>query len=372
MELIYSGFDTLTYAIKGAAEAYSLERMKLAQEKAKQEQRDMPISFTKGQLKGLITPTGMKGGYAYILKFGGDIGHVISLKKSHNRENWNAHVKIRALALAVHGWEEAMMHVQTNLIHIGFGGTQISLNRIDYAMDFLNLGIEPDPKHFVAHSRVKKSAYKLEIDANLQGQTFKGVTVGKMPNRQIIFYDKRAEAIEKRKPAWFEIWGLDPRDVTQAVHRIEIRLGKTALSKWDIRTLADMKTRLNAAMTRATQVVRYLQDTPNDKNISRWPNHPLWDHVQQHVHAHVLSNNNKVDIARVKHVIKEQKAQERRKLVIGNMGGLSVFEDMNPDTIKADMLEFIETQFRQIEADPEHPFWKSRVKTQDRFVFLGE
>ncbi|MEP1230084.1 MAG: hypothetical protein ABJG88_05360 [Litorimonas sp.] len=369
MKLIYSGFDTLTYAIKGAAEPSSLQRMKLSQEKAKDEQRDIPISFAEGSLKGLIAPTGMKGGYAYILKFGGEIGHVISLKKSLSRDDWNAHVKIRALSLAAYGWEEAMMHVQANLIHIGFRGTQISLNRIDYAMDFLNTGIEPNPRHFVAHSRVKKSAHKLDINSNSRGQTYESVTVGKMPNRQIIFYDKRAEAIERRKPAWFEIWGLDPRDVTQSVHRIEIRLGKNELLNWDIRTLDDMKTRLNAAMTRATHVVRYVRATPNDQNISRWPNHPLWGHVQLHVRDHVLSHNNKVDIARVKHVIKEQKAQERIKLVIGNMAGLSVFQDMNPDRIKEDVLEFIDTQFRQIEANPEHPFWKSRAKTQDRFVF---
>ena len=53
------------------------------------------------------------------------------------------------------GWEEAVARVFSDLALIGFSDNGVSLNRIDYAMDFLNAGIELNPKHFVAHSRVK-------------------------------------------------------------------------------------------------------------------------------------------------------------------------------------------------------------------------
>ena len=140
------------------------------------------------------------------------------------------HVKIRALALACYGWEEALERALSDLKRLGVSNHEISLNRVDYAMDFLNAGILLNPADFVAHARVKKSAHKVEINFYSRGQVCESVTVGKLPNRQIIIYDKRCEAIEKRKPAWFEIWGVAPSDITLSVHRVEVRLGKDQLS----------------------------------------------------------------------------------------------------------------------------------------------
>ena len=371
MNLIYSGFDTIIFAVKGAAKPSTIMQLKLYKEKAAEKQSDMAISFAGNSLQGLIAPTGMKGGYAYVLKLGGDLGHVISLKNNLNPNFWNIHVKIRALSLACYGWEGALSRVMSDLETIGISNHEISLNRIDYAMDVLNAGIELNPAHFVAHSRVTKAAHKLEQNSYSRGQICESVTLGKMPGKQIIVYDKRREAIEKRKPAWFEIWGIDPKDITQTVHRIEIRLGKNELVKSDIRTIDDLRNRVNIFMTRAVHVVRYVKPT-HDKNISRWPNHPLWDHVQRHVKDHLLRNTHEVDIARVKHVIRAQKALESQKQIIGNMAGYSVFADMDPDHMKAQMIKFIEQQFSRIEATDTHPFWTSRSKTQDRFAFIAE
>ena len=52
------------------------------------------------------------------------------------------------------------------------------------------------------------------------------------------------------------------------------------------------------------------------------------------------------------------------------MANLSVFEEMVPDRVKEDMVKFIMDEFSIIEANDDHPFWKSRIKTQDRFSFL--
>ena len=194
--------------------------------------------------------------------------------------------------------------------------------------------------------------------------------MGKNPNRQIILYDKRGEVIAKRNPAWFEFWDIHPKDMTQTVHRVEIRLYKEELLKREIRTFDELRTKVIAAMIHAAEVIRYVTPREGDQNISRWPNHPLWDHVQAHVRAHMLRNPNYVDPARVKHVIREQKALECRKQVLGNMANLSVFDDMDPEQIKLEMTKFVQDQFSAIQADDSHPFWKSRAKTQDRFSFL--
>ena len=371
MKLVYSGFDTLVFAVKGAANPVTLKNLELAKNLAAKEQRDAPIEFNEKRLKGLIGPTGVKGGYAYRMTFHGELGHVVSLKSNLNRNEWNAHVKIRALALAAYGWEAALEMVFSDLDAIGFSYHGISLNRVDYAMDYLNAGVTLDPADIVAHARVKKVAHKIEIDTSSRGQSCETVTIGKMPNRQIIIYDKRAEVIKRRNRAWFEIWNIDASDITQTVHRVEIRLGKNELKNSEIVTLEDFKAKVNVALSRAVHVVRYVE--PNaDLNRSRWPNKTIWDHVQSHVREHVLKNPNFVDITRVKHVIRSQKALESSKQILGNMANLSVFENMPTEKIKEHMVQYVEKHFSEIEANDDHPFWKSRVKTQEKFSFLGE
>ena len=370
MQIIYSGFDTISFAVKGAAQPSMLMQLQIYKQRAADNQADEAISVAEGALKGLIAPTGMKGGYAYVLKLGGDLGHVISIKKTLSKHLWNVHVKIRALTLACYGWEQALANVFSDLKTLGVSNHEISLNRVDYAIDFLNADFVLDPTHFVAHSHVKKAAHKLEINAYSRGQACESVTLGKMPNRQVIVYDKRREAIEKRKPVWFEIWNIDPKNISQTVHRVEIRLGKNELLKSKIRTLEDLKDRVNSAMVHAVQVIRYVTPRKSDQNISRWPNHKLWDAVQLHVKDHLLKNLNYVEPSRIKQVIKSQKALESKKQILGNMANLSVFEEMVPDRVKEDMVKFIMDEFSIIEANDDHPFWKSRIKTQDRFSFL--
>ena len=298
------------------------------------------------------------------------MGHVIQLKRNLNRERWNAHVKIRALALATYGLNEMKARVFSDLAAIGFSEHGVSLSRIDYAIDFLNAGIALDPTHFVTHSRVKKVAHKLEINTNSRGQSYESITLGKNPNRQIIVYDKRGEVIAKRNPAWFEFWDIHPQDMTQTVHRVEIRLFKNELKKRELRTFDDLRTKVIAAMIHAAEIIHYVTPREADQNISRLPNHPFWDHVQAHVGAHVLRNPNYVDPARVKHVIRAQKALESKKQVLGNMANLSVFENMDPKNIKQEMVKFVQAEFSEIESSDDHAFWKSRSKTQDRFSFI--
>lgn len=370
MTIIHSGFDTIIFAVKGAAKPETLKYLDIHKEKAVKAQRDILVRFKNNTLKGLVAPTGTSGGYAYILKFHGDLGHVIQLKRNLDRNGWNAHVKIRAFALATYGWNEAIAHVFANLAAIGFSEYGISLNRIDYAMDFLNAGLSLNPSHIVAHSHTKKAAHKLEINAHSRGQAYETITAGKMPNRQVTIYDKRREVTEKHNHVWYEFWGIDPKDITQTVHRVEIRLGKNELLKREIRTLDDFRTKVIAAMTHAAEVIRYVTPREGDQNTSRWPNHPLWDHVQAHVRAHVLRNQNYVDPARVKHVLRAQKGRECKKQVLGNMANLSVFLDMDPEQMKEQMVKLWSEVFSEIQANDAHSFWKSRAKTQDRFSFL--
>ena len=73
--------------------------------------------------------------------------------------------------------------------------------------------------------------YKSPNSSYCFNYSYESITLGKNPNRQIIVYDKRGEVIAKRNPAWFEFWDIHPKDMTQTVHRVEIRLYKEELKR---------------------------------------------------------------------------------------------------------------------------------------------
>jgi len=99
MKIIYSGFDTIQFAIQGAANLETIKYLDIHKEIARKAQRDIPVSFGADKRRGHIAPTGTGGGYAFILKFDGDLGHVIRLKRNLDRTGWNGHV-FQNMALA--------------------------------------------------------------------------------------------------------------------------------------------------------------------------------------------------------------------------------------------------------------------------------
>jgi len=364
MKIIHSGFDTIVFALQGAANPQSLDLMKVHKELAEKQLSDQPISFDGGRLRGKIAHTGQKGGYAYILKFRDELGHIISVKRNIDRKEWNAQVKIRALALACYGWEQAVKNVFEDLIAIGFHHQGFSLSRVDYAIDFHNANVELSPVHFVAHSRAGKVPNGMDIKGLLRGQTWESVTIGKMPNRQVIVYDKRAEVISRRKLAWFKIWGLDKSDPANTVHRVELRAGKLHLKKDEIRTIHDFRTKLKDLFSRDVRAVRYVKRAKTDQNISRWPNHPMWDHVQDHVDKHMLNICSHVDVEAVKHVVKEQKIHMYTANAIGNLAPVSVLLEMNPEHMDKHMVTYVRDLFEKVQANDQHSFWKARARAQ--------
>jgi hypothetical protein len=133
--------------------------------------------------------------------------------------------------------------------HLGAG---VSVSRIDYAVDVLAPGFVLVPESFIMHSHCLRADH---VDMQIHGKSGRitSVTVGKMPARQVIVYDKRAEAIAHRKTHWWEIWNralatrglplLEPAGDRSAcaVWRVEMRAGKDLLKdRWGIRDWAEL------------------------------------------------------------------------------------------------------------------------------------
>jgi len=140
-----------------------------------------------------------------------------------------------------------------------------SIGRVDVAVDLRMQGFRLDRTLFVAHSHCDRDAHldpkQDEFSVHYAGREPSSTTIGKMPGRRIIVYNKRREAIRKRKWHWFDRWGLDWKRDTEAVWRIEVRAGKRHLKdQWRITTFADLEATmadLKSTVTRAGFIARF-------------------------------------------------------------------------------------------------------------------
>ena len=176
-----------------------------------------------------IKSTGQQGGYAFVLDMGYD-AQIISLKDNVSLLNWNGFVKIRAMSLALKGYEKALQDALKALNDIGFKVTSISINRVDYAIDVLtHYPIMIYPVLLVTHSRRQVKAHHDSVVSVSQARQVQSLTIGKKSNSQIIIYDKIAEVKAKRIFAWYKIWGIDRNAEDIYIKRVEIRVGKGGL-----------------------------------------------------------------------------------------------------------------------------------------------
>ncbi len=137
------------------------------------------------------------------------------------------------------------------------------------------------------HSRTGKKAIAELIETNGVSGRLTSVTIGKMPGRQVILYDKREEVLARGKREWPVVWNktlerrglpslnMDDPSVSR-VWRIEARAGKDYLSnRWHVRTWADLSHALPLMLQAAMEDIRYCVPTA-DSNRARWPTHPMW------------------------------------------------------------------------------------------------
>lgn len=83
------------------------------------------------------------------------------------------------------------------------GLTKAGQDSYAYALDFLVPGFILSPENFVMHANARRAdhiVYRAMQVNERSGRVTYG-TVGKMPGRQVIVYDKRAEITAKRKVA---------------------------------------------------------------------------------------------------------------------------------------------------------------------------
>jgi hypothetical protein len=181
------------------------------------------------------------------------------------------------------------------------------------------------------HSNANRADHIEEPEVTCNGRSGRvtSVTVGKMPGRQVIVYDKRAEVIAKRKVGWWEIWNaarskaglppLNPESVSESrVWRVELRAGKHHLKeRWNIRTWGDLDARFGDMIAATLDAVRYAEPT-GDSHRARWPPSKLWKLVRLECESDLFEMRNWADPELVKRV--QRSAHDR--MLAGQMAGL--------------------------------------------------
>lgn len=357
MHVLYSGFDGLDLAIKAYATPELVEELEAGKAFASEYQCDARTVFNGVVIH--IGHMGRRGGYAYQFHTGAE-GAIWAIKKPKASDPWGVHVSIRSRALALHGLEKVRHELEATCEKLGFRipPDGISIGRVDFAVDILDPTFSLDPHAFVVHSRTKlKTHTDLAVNtAHSHSGRVTSVTIGKMPGRQVIVYDKREEVLQKHKHEWPLIWQeaatrleLSSLDMTQRdssqIWRVELRLGKTALrNRTNIRGWVSFYEELEAEMVRLSHDVSL--HVPNaDTNRSRWPLHRLWVTAKDVVEKGLFSNSVEVAPEFVHAADLRQKQFEFLNLVAAHSVTLAYLEGVS----QADVPEFLEGMPSRVE-----------------------
>ncbi|MEP3321515.1 MAG: hypothetical protein ABJN40_10755 [Sneathiella sp.] len=380
---IYAGFDTLEISFQGALSFEVIDQLEQVKEEATARQENQLAEIGPGRIQGHVGKSGMSGGYAYTFSTG-PLGELWSFKKNSNPSEWNIGVKVYAAALVAYPYWEIKERLLQRLKDMGCIIGQESIRRVDFAMDFLIPGVfEINEHQFVAHHRSKISPYlKFEdVDQDtgnndgtyvFRGGRKESVTIGKMPGRQVIVYDKRKAALDLGTPHWFKVWGIDPKDKTKNVWRVELRAAKKELKdKWNIRSFKDLEDSVGDVFTHIAHKIRYNDDFQTDANVSRQRQHPLWDAVHKCLENKLTEYRSGLLPNQVKEVLASQQKEIYVTQLMGLVAGLATIESFDRERIlnvlPSQMADIIGNQIRA----PETTFFESVERAKKRLVFVS-
>lgn len=381
MKLIYSGFDTLDIAFRGALPIDSLSALNAAKLEAVEHQASSLAKAGPGNVSIHVHPRGQRGGYALCCDTG-PTGEIWAFKENSDPTQWNIFVSIRSATFAALGFKDACNQVWKRLSDLGCTITGHSINRADYAMDFQikNFALELDC--FVAHPRTTIRPYwgtdpSTEnigsVGAVLRGRRLESVTLGKMPGRQVIVYDKRREVISKRKCYWFDIWEVDRSDKEAGIWRIEIRAGKQELKERKrIRTLENLTARFFRFCQDAVRDIRYTLPAQSDSNVSRQTLHPIWLAVREHLESSHFQLHGRVSAELISFKEREECAETYLSLILGNSIGYGVSIGLSDDDILRSLPAIIRAKMKVAFGKTNPKLLKSIQRSRERLHFISD
>jgi len=355
IKLVYQGIDSLDVSIMGAASAQVLEKMEKYRGHAEKDANNLfgfLTGFGQERRPFAVKGHGKKGGYRYTL-VDQVTGTIVSIKNDQSIENWNIFISCRAHSLLSLGYVGMKAEIEVIMAALGVKVLDVSVNRIDQALDFLAPEFDLQMENFVVPRSAKVSPYfssghdlndqgdrstkdGLPVGSVMRGGRFETVTIGKMPGRQVTVYDKSGAAKAQQKMFWFPAWGLDPNDPTLKVWRIEFRAGREALKrsipKLMTRTFESVENCLPKFLKTAADEIRYVKGR-NETNVTRSELHPLWHEVQALLLDKIEEAEPPLTPFYVREMMRKQRADMALQQGFGNLNNFFILEKMTPSEI---------------------------------------
>jgi hypothetical protein len=290
MKKIYQNFDGLDISFRCALPAYLRKQLMEAKIEAQTNRREIIARIGPNQIRVAVAETGSRGGFAYRFSTGPD-GATWFVMDSPKMDGWNIRVSCNSLMLALYGYTETKQRILKTLIEdldaIDTPGEILiatpleRISRFDYCFDFISEDFEPNPKNFIIHSRATKAylgnGIELPFSCVERSGRLETICIGKMPNRQVILYNKRKEILAHHKNYWWKIWKLEKQKFKGDIWRIEVRAGKKELNKWNLKRFRDFETKCGDVIIHALNNIKYVIPNENDKNRARWPLEGFWE-----------------------------------------------------------------------------------------------
>ena len=352
-QVLYAGFDTLDIAFEATLPQEALDVLEQARNQAEASQKEEPVKIGRAQETFLIKPHGQRGGFRYIVT-NGPTGAIFSIKKNATNPNdWNLFVSVRALCLLTKGYDCTKAWLHDILAAMGFTIKSHSVNRLDYAVGILAPDFRLDPNCFITPAQSKIGMFwskdtLLDDDGNkaqamMRSNNFESVTIGKMPNRQVIVYDKRRAAIDLKTPYWFEAWGINKDDLGARVWRVEIRAGKGVFEKKLLkRPLSAIEAIFGDYLRNTANQVRYVSSRNDTSNVTRAKLNPLWRLLAEHLAELPESSEPALPEARVIEIIRQQRHDMALKQAFGNLLNALLLNGISPEDISMELPKLAE------------------------------
>lgn len=339
MDIVHSGFDSLKITVDTNIPDDFRKALQEAKQHAAAQNTPEVIIYNgielqvrkAGGASAFSVSTGTYGAEWYFLD-----------PQNKPKNNPGITVDFRAFLLATGGIDAAHALFERHMAAFGirYADHLVKVARIDFAVDILAPGFEPNRKHVIAPANTRTSERDAEPgEEHGIGEAVSGIKAGHISNRQLAIYDKRREVIDTKKLGWLEIWNerrtnegkplldLQDKDNSQ-VWRFEMRIGSKQLrNRWKIRGWDSLYKRVGDALAAFTEKFRYA--LPNsDSNRSRWPAHPLWKAVTEEQAQYFVGLRSFAEPTLVKEANRKAHKELLDSLILGTLVSRAVTEGL--------------------------------------------
>ena len=380
MKLIYQNFDALELAFQCAVPIKILSVLENAKREAQEARGHVYAEIGPNKLPILVHEIGAKGGFQYQFNTGPE-GAIWLISNKESRNEWNVRVRVSSLCLALNGVRKTqdiiLKTLYNDLLAKGPDDNDHKprerVSRFDYCLDFL---FEEKPNfsqfNFVCAGRVKKLITRdIPVHEESTGQSVNYIRVGKLPNRQIVIYNKITEISASSKIYWWRIWKLNKADIKGEIWRIEIRAGKKELNKWNLRRFEDFEEMAGDVIKTTLEEYQYTIPNLEDKNRNRWPMSPIWENVIAAVKRDLFDYISDANRNAIIKELREAVIDRYQKLISGVFVGYTAATGKDISEIPG-VLDLVSAQILDEVSNNPQKFRQKYKKKLDKFSFYED